>query len=311
MDLGLLISVTGLRVGIFEDGAKLASAVGFSHVELGGCRTDRDRTAADLGPFSNFEAEDVAAGIRERQLQISAIQAHVDYLSADRSVTQARVRHTRRIIDIAQVIRVGFVHTVSGPLPEGMTEDDAFALLAEVYGNLTPYAESKGIKLGIEPVFAYVVGTAQTTERLLTKLRDDTLYINFDPSHFPFHHESPEAFIRTFADRIAHCHAKDAKVGPVNEADLDTFRAWDMGDGNQFAFAPPGEGILDWPAILAALDNIGYDGVLSLELGYGTEDEDAVTRRSFRFLKGLLSERAEAKKERAGRRTPPPGMRIS
>lgn len=312
MDLGLLISVTGLRTGVFEDGAKLASAVGYKYVELGGCRTARDRTAADLGPFSNFEAEDVAAGIRDRQLGISAIQAHVDYLSLDPAVTKANVRHTRRMVDIAQVIKVEFVHTVSGPLPEDMSPDDGFELLVSVYRDLIPYAEQKGVRLGIEPVFAYLVGSTATTERLLDSLGSDTLYINFDPSHFPFHGESPEAFVDAFGDRIVHCHVKDARVEPINEDDLDAFRAWEMPDGKrQFSFAPVGEGMLDWRSILAALEKAGYDGVLSLELGHGIEDEEAAVRNGYQFLSGLLSEREEAKRGRERRRKPPPGMRIS
>lgn len=50
----------------------------------------------------------------------------------------------------------------------------------------------------------------------------------------------------------------------------------------------PGEGSVDWQAVLAALRNVGYDGTILLEpYGHQATDE-AVLRRSLDYLHGLI-----------------------
>lgn len=50
----------------------------------------------------------------------------------------------------------------------------------------------------------------------------------------------------------------------------------------------PGEGIVDWPGVVQALADTGYDGVLLLEpYEYMARDEDAL-RRSLDYLHGLI-----------------------
>jgi hexulose-6-phosphate isomerase len=59
----------------------------------------------------------------------------------------------------------------------------------------------------------------------------------------------PEDWIRTLGPRIARVHLKDYRVAV----------------GTPAGFVPPGEGDADWPAILSALREVGYDGPLTYE----------------------------------------------
>jgi len=136
-------------------------------------------------------------------------------------------------------------------------------------------------------VFAYLVGNMATTARLLDGLEADSLGVNFDPSHFPYHDEDPVPFIRRFGSRIVHAHLKDAVV---RDASQDLPNAFPMRDGRKFAFAPPGEGCLDFARILCALRDTGFDGVLSLELGHGVSDPRRAARRTVGFVRGVCEQ---------------------
>lgn len=288
MKLGLLISVTGLKVGDFLEGARLAREMGYDCVELGGCVPGGSDAVADLGASTADEARELAGQIRGLGLGISALQCHVDYIAVDPAVTRERVDHTRRMIDLAAAMGVGFVHTVSGPLPDGTAAAEGFDLLAKCYHQLLAHAAGGPVQVGIEPVFVYHVGNLASTNSLMQRLEREDLYINFDPSHFPYHREDLVPFIHAYAVKILHCHSKDAEVKRLQPGAEPEEHAWDMGGGEQFKFAPPGQGVLDWPGIIAALREVGFDGVISLELGHGIADELDAARGNLEFLRPLV-----------------------
>ena len=89
---------------------------------------------------------------------------------------------------------------------------------------------------------------------------------NYDPSHLVYQNVDYVGFIRTFKDRIYHVHMKDAYLSPypkragifgghTNFGDPD--RSWD--------FRSLGRGSVAFEEIIRALNDIGYDGPLSVE----------------------------------------------
>ena len=75
----------------------------------------------------------------------------------------------------------------------------------------------------------------------------------------------PVEFIRAFPDRIYHVHVKDAVTTLDGKTGIlgshlnfgDPRRGWD--------FRSPGRGQVDFEEIVRALNQIGYDGPLSVE----------------------------------------------
>jgi sugar phosphate isomerase/epimerase len=88
---------------------------------------------------------------------------------------------------------------------------------------------------------------------------------NFDPSHLIWQNVDPEAFIRRFGNRIYHVHMKDAIV--INDGRrgiigshlrfADPRRGWD--------FVSLGHGSVNFKRIIRALNDVGYNGPLSVE----------------------------------------------
>jgi sugar phosphate isomerase/epimerase len=89
---------------------------------------------------------------------------------------------------------------------------------------------------------------------------------NYDPSHFGYQHVDYVKFIRTFKDRIFHVHVKDVWWGHGDgtvgvfgghTTFADPRRYWD--------FRSPGHGDIKFEEIIVALNDIGYQGPLSVE----------------------------------------------
>lgn len=265
MKLGILVGDISRDLGIpLREAIRKAKGWGYEAVELPA--SDLSRSDEQYKPDT---AKALSSFVSDLGLEITGFQCHVGYLTDD---WRERVEHTRRMIEIADEIGVPVVHTVTGKLPEDMTIPAGFSRLEAVYSELLRFSEGSGVKVAIEPVFVYLVGNHSTLKRLIESVGRDDLYINFDPSHYPYHGESPIPTIKELGDRIVHAHMKDAIVEP------------------KFRFAPPGGGVLDFREIISALSDAGYDYVLSLELGHGMEDPEGMAKENVTFLSRLLEE---------------------
>jgi sugar phosphate isomerase/epimerase len=76
--------------------------------------------------------------------------------------------------------------------------------------------------------------------------------INLDPSHFVMEGDDIPAVVRQWGDRIVHVHLKDA----FGTSGIE---------GEDFLFCLLGEGQVPWVEFFAALDEVEYQGPLSVE----------------------------------------------
>lgn len=89
---------------------------------------------------------------------------------------------------------------------------------------------------------------------------------NYDPSHLGYQGVDYVKFIREFADRIFHVHVKDAWWDHGN-GDVGVFGGHtDFGDARRYwDFRSPGRGDIAFEDIIVALNDIAYNGPLSIE----------------------------------------------
>jgi sugar phosphate isomerase/epimerase len=89
---------------------------------------------------------------------------------------------------------------------------------------------------------------------------------NYDPSHLGYQGVDYVKFIREFRDRIYHAHMKDAWWGHGN-GDAGVFGGHtDFGDFRRYwDFRSIGHGDVKFEDIIVALNDIGYQGPLSIE----------------------------------------------
>lgn len=125
-----------------------------------------------------------------------------------------------------------------------------------------------------------------TTERLLQEFNHrETIGINFDPSHLIWQGVTPHLFARDFAERIYHVHMKDAAVTMDGRSGIlgshlafgDARRGWN--------FRSLGHGDVNFEEIIRALNDIGYQGPLSVEWEDTGMDRIYGATEAFEFVK--------------------------
>ena len=157
------------------------------------------------------------------------------------------VAYFSKLIDKASAI--GITRFVVHPSGEPIAEDDRPARMAcakESLARLADYAATKGAVMAVEDLPRTCLG--RNSEELLELLSaHEGLRVCFDTNHLLT--EDPVTFIRRVGKKIVTTH--------VSDYDLLDEKHW-----------LPGEGKLDWTALIQALDEIGYEGVWLYELGF-------------------------------------------
>jgi inosose dehydratase len=146
----------------------------------------------------------------------------------------------------------------SGAAPR--LQGPAWAAMVAAIGRAADVAEQHGLRPAFHPHAGSFVEFEDEIERLL----DDTeLALCLDTGHTAFAGIGADSALAVYADRIAHVHLKDVRgdvLARVRGERLDFWAAVAAG-----VFCPLGEGVVDLPAVLAALRDMGYRGYATIE----------------------------------------------
>ncbi len=128
-----------------------------------------------------------------------------------------------------------------------------------------------------------------SAERALKALRGHKRFgFNYDPSHLGYQGVDYVKFIRTFHDRIFHAHMKDVWWGH-GDGSVGVFGGHvSFGDARRYwDFRSVGRGDINFEEIIVALNDIGYDGPLSVEWEDSRMDRVHGATESAEFCKSL------------------------
>ncbi len=129
-----------------------------------------------------------------------------------------------------------------------------------------------GISLCVHNHINHMTETVEEMDILMQETDERWVGICFDTAHAVCGGGDPLAYARRFRGRIRHLHLKDT-------CNLLHGRPYFFKNG----FLPLGKGVIDFPAILAALD--GYQGWVTVEMdatfSSGHPDEEARTSRDY------------------------------
>lgn len=157
------------------------------------------------------------------------------------------------------------MQTFEADIPGGLDWDQNYDDYVEAISQCAEICAQAGVVATVEPHPSRYLSNTDGALRLLEKVGSPALAVNFDPSHtFPVG-DFPNHSIYRLGKRIAHCHASD------NDAVTNVH--W-----------RPGMGKINWKQMLQAFKDVGYDGVISIEL----EDVPGVAKGPGHFGPGMF-----------------------
>jgi len=183
-------------------------------------------------------------------LDVSCVSAHTSLLE-----TEYGVRYLRRAIKFAKHLGAPIVNTSEGPKPEGMSDEEAFALMKHNLNEVLKTAESYDMYLTMEPHGEYTTN-AKGLKKILALTRSEKLAVNFDTGNVFLAGNDPVSTLRQVADRVKYVHVKDIGGALLGERGKVT--------GTPVGVAV-GEGNVDIKGCVNVLRSAGYDGTYSIE----------------------------------------------
>ncbi|MGW4812350.1 sugar phosphate isomerase/epimerase family protein [Kitasatospora cineracea] len=189
-------------------------------------------------------------------------------LDADPAARAARTALLLTAVRVAAELGATAVHCFSGVLPPGTDPDTGRQRLAAALEPVLAAAGRAGVPLALEPEPGQLVETLADFHRLRTALGDPPeLGLTLDVGHCQcLEEDSPADCVRAAAPWLRHVQIEDMRRG-VHE------------------HLPFGEGEIDFPPVLAALDAVGYRGLTVVELPRHSHAGPDLAARSLRFLR--------------------------
>ena len=256
-----------IPVALFEGGfdGKLAkaAAAGLDGVEL--------MTALP----KDLDAQLIRASLRANGLEVAAIGSGGVTFITGLTLMDIEVSRAQRAEEKLKEL-INFASDVGSPLVtigsfRGWVRGGGAEMRSRLVAVLrrgANYAGPRGVRLVVEPINRYESDIVNTAEEGLELLRDvdhpgvglllDTYHVNIEDSSWagPFRQVGG-------VGKLWHVH---------------------LGDNNRL---PPGEGLIDFPAIVDALRKVNYAGYLSAEL-LGKADPDAAADNTVRYMRMIL-----------------------
>lgn len=173
------------------------------------------------------------------------------------------------------------------PTPSAMI-DAGFDLLAERFNPILDVFGECGVRFALEVHPTEIAFDIYTAQRALDALGNrEEFGFNFDPSHLHWQGVDPVEFIRAFPDRIYHVHIKDAITTLDGRTSIlashlefgEPRRGWD--------FRSPGRGGVNFEEIIRALNQVQYNGPLSVEWEDCGMDREVGATEAAEFVKRM------------------------
>jgi inosose dehydratase len=227
---------------------------------------------AELG-FDGFEAFDGNVMDYEGDLDAfrSIIQrAGIDLLAVYsggnfvfNEIRQEELSRVRRAAAVAGQLEARYLVVGGGAQRAGGPADGDYSRLAATLDEIVEIADREGLQAVYHP---HLTTLAESPEQVAKVLELSRIDLCADTAHLAAGGGDPEQMIRDHADRLRYVHLKDLQREP-------------------FAFMPLGHGELDLTGVLNALDDVGYEGWVTVELDSYDGPPGEAARISKEFLR--------------------------
>ena len=253
-----------LLQGTIEENLEKAAAMGYNAIEV----HTREDVAYD---YDALRAAYERTGARVAMVITGRLNTEgMCSLTADEPyVTAAAMEGMRRYIDMARAMSADIViGWVKGNVPKGGDREQYMDRLAKNLRALAAYGADAGVKLELEVINRYetnIFNTAAETVAFLEKYALDNCYVHLDTFHMGIEETDPVEAIRLCRGRLGYFHL------------ADNTRLY------------PGSGQFDFKKQLDALEEIGYNGYLSVECLPRPSGEKAACR-AIAYMKRLTGQ---------------------
>ena len=243
------ISIWCFRGTSLKESIKLAQDEGFDGIEL--AINEQGEMSLDWSPFQVKEIYSYASDLG---IAVSSFAVGLGWkyppVSRDAAVAEKAKEIVHRALRFASILEADCVLTVPAVVGDQMSYDEAYQRGIAVYRDYGKMAEEYGVTVGVENVWNKFLLSPLEFARFIDEVGHPRVQVFFDVGNV-LQFALPEQWIRILGARIKKVHVKDFKTSV----------------GNIQGFTTLLNGDVNWPAVMAAFREVGYDDYLVAEVG--------------------------------------------
>ncbi|HEY2952034.1 MAG TPA: sugar phosphate isomerase/epimerase family protein [Verrucomicrobiae bacterium] len=254
-----------------EDTMRFAARAGYEFIEIAPFTLAKYVTDIPAAERQRIRAAAARAGIGISGLHWVLVQAEGMYLNHPDAASRARTaQYFCDLVDCCADLG-GRVIVVGSPkqrnVLEGVSHQQAWAWATETFQRAVTRAEDRAVTICLEPLApseTNFINTAEEAVRLVRQFDSPACKIILDVKAMSSESKPIPQIIRESWPHFAYFHANDTNL------------------------KGPGFGDVDFKPIAAALKDVGYDGVVSVEVFKFEEGPEAIATRSIEYLKKVF-----------------------
>jgi inosose dehydratase len=255
----------------------------------------------EYGPWGYLPSDPVVLNQELAQRGLQLLSSFVPVKLVDAAAHDDGLAHALQVGKVLQAVGAQFLvlSDDNGTVPEAVkmagriTSPRLSADQWDVFATgVNTIAREVHRQLNLQVVFhhhcAGYVETAEETRQLMQRTDPDLVGLCLDTGHWHYAGGNALDAIKEYGERVRYLHFKDCDPAIRQiciEQELDHFQATGKG-----VYCELGQGEVDFPGILAAMQQLGYDGWVIVEQDVLVSDMDAPrqsARRNREYLRGL------------------------
>ena len=233
-------------------------------------------------PLKNEKINSIKKALDKNMMDISNLNGfmmkaiedfhHPSWIEKSQVYRNKRIEHTKNCIKLASILKAKTVSTEpGGPKTWGNSKNE-LDIFEDGLHNVLPLAEELKINLLIEPEPNLSIENSSQFLKFIERFDSKYLGLNFDIGHFFCVNENPAKLIQELNPYIKHIHLED------------------IASTREHNHLIPGHGAINFKSIFQSLNDIKYDGFITVELyPYDKKPKEAAIE-SLQFLNSILKD---------------------
>lgn len=239
----------------------------------------------DMSVITKEKTRELKDVLASNGLVVSAVCGDLGHGFGKPELNPSLIDTSKKIMEWAAELGTNIVTTHIGVVPPD-PKHPRYGIMQDACGQLCRYADDMGAHFAIETG----PETAQVLKGFLDSLGSRGVAVNLDPANLVMvTGDDPVAAVDILKDYIVHTHAKDGiKLLDKSPEVIYGLEEDKMLNDPAFKEVPLGEGSVDFPNYLKALEAIGYHGFLTIEREVGDNPKGDIEKAAA-FLRNLMN----------------------
>ena len=194
---------------------------------------------------------------------------HPSWIENAKNARDLRIKHTLDCINLAEKLGAKNISIEpGGPIEMPANREKYLKLFIDGVRQILPQAEKKHVKILVEPEPELLLERSAEFLQFMKEFDSKFLKLNFDIGHFYCVREDPSALVLKLQEYIEHFHMADIK-------------------NRKHFHLIPGQGSIDFRKVFATINEIGYDGYVTVELYPYKINPIEAAAESMKYLKSI------------------------